>query len=475
LKHNPQIFREYDIRGIAGTDYDESFSELLGQAFGTMLLERGIRRAAVGRDCRLSSPGLAAAMKNGLRRTGVDVVDVGMCATPLLYFAVPHLELEAGIQITGSHNPPDHNGFKIVVGKATIYGEAIQDLARRIEKGEFAEGAGTESSYAIVPAYQGFMAEHFGRCASGLKVIVDSGNGTAGPVAPAVYRGMGCEVVDLFSEPDGRFPNHHPDPTIPENVEDLVRTVRETKADLGIAFDGDSDRIGVVDGEGRIIWGDEMLVIFARDILAKNPGATIVSEVKCSQRLYGDIEEKGGRAIMWKAGHSLLKAKMRETGALLGGEMSGHIFFADRYFGFDDAVYAGARMIQILARQGRSIADMLSDLPRTVFTPEIRVPCSDEHKFRLAEAAQRRFRELGHETVDVDGVRVIFEHGWGLVRASNTQPILVLRFEATDDISLARYRRLVEGELDKLRREIEGEPARAIAQQGERESEQERE
>jgi phosphomannomutase/phosphoglucomutase len=269
---------------------------------------------------------------------------------------------------------------------------------------------------------------------------------------------MGCDVIDLFSEPDGRFPNHHPDPTIPENVADLVAKVRETGADLGIAFDGDSDRIGIVDGEGRIIWGDEMLVIFARDILAKHPGATIVSEVKCSQRLYGDIEAKGGHGIMWKAGHSLLKAKMRETGALLGGEMSGHIFFADRYFGFDDAIYAGARMIEILAKERRSLADLLSDLPRTIFTPEIRVPCADEHKFRLAEAAQRRFRELGHPIVDVDGVRVLFEHGWGLIRASNTQPILVLRFEATDEISLARYRRLVEGELEVLRREIEGVP-----------------
>jgi phosphomannomutase/phosphoglucomutase len=459
VKHNPQIFREYDIRGVAGTDYDESFSELLGKAFGSMLLERGIDCAAVGRDCRLSSPGFAEAMKQGLRSTGVRVVDVGMCATPLLYFAVPHLELKAGIQITGSHNPPDHNGFKIVVGKATIYGDDIKDLARRIEKAEFAiaaDGPAGEESYAIVPAYVGFMAEHFGRNAGGLKVIVDSGNGTAGPVAPAVYRNMGCEVIDLFSEPDGRFPNHHPDPTIPENVEFLVARVRESKADLGIAFDGDSDRIGIVDGEGRIIWGDEMLVIFARDILAKHPGATIVSEVKCSQRLYGDIEARGGRGIMWKAGHSLLKAKMRETGALLGGEMSGHIFFADRYFGFDDAIYAGARMIEILAKDGRGLIEMLSDLPHTVFTPEIRVPCADEHKFRLAEAAQRRFRELGHEIVDVDGVRVIFEHGWGLIRASNTQPILVLRFEATDDVSLARYRRLVEGELDKLRREIEG-------------------
>lgn len=451
---NPQIFREYDIRGIPGTDYDEEFAGLLGRAFGTMLLERGIAKAAVGRDCRLSSPGLASALKAGLRSTGVDVVDVGMCATPLLYFAVHHLDLLAGIQVTGSHNPADHNGFKIVCGKATIYGDDIRDLARRIDDGQFAQGEGVESGYAITPAYCGFMKEHFGAAAKGLKVVVDSGNGTAGPVAPRVYRDMGCEVTELFSEPDGTFPNHHPDPTVEANLAALIDTVRTTGADLGVAFDGDSDRVGVVDGEGRILWGDEMMVLFARDILVRNPGAVVVSEVKCSQRLYDDIEAHGGKGIMWKAGHSLLKAKMRETGALLGGEMSGHLFFADRYFGFDDGIYAGARMIEILARSGRSVSEMLSDLPSTVYTPEIRVPCSDEHKFRLAEAAQARFRELGYSIVDVDGVRVLFEHGWGLIRASNTQPILVLRFEASDEVSLARYRKLVEGELEKLRDEL---------------------
>ena len=473
MKLNPQIFREYDIRGIAGVDYDEEFSELLGRAFAAMLLERGITRAAVGRDCRLSSPAQCTALKAGLRASGVDVIDVGMCATPLLYFAVHHLELAAGVHVTGSHNPPDHNGFKLVVGKSTIYGDDIRDLARRIERGGFPEGAGSEESYSIAPAYRGFMAEHFGTVAPGLKVVVDSGNGTGGPVAPRVYREMGCEVTELFSEPDGSFPNHHPDPTVAENLADLIAKVKETGADLGIAFDGDSDRIGIVDGKGRIIWGDEMLVVFARDILARHPGAVIVSEVKCSQRLFADIESHGGHGIMWKAGHSLLKAKMRETGALLGGEMSGHLFFADRYFGYDDGIYAGARMIEILARSGRSLADMLSDLPRTVYTPEIRVPCPDDRKFRLAEAAQRRFRELGHEIVDVDGVRVLFENGWGLIRASNTQPILVLRFEATDDISLARYRRLVEGELDRLRQELGQEPGQETEREIEREIERE--
>jgi phosphomannomutase/phosphoglucomutase len=454
LKCNPQIFREYDIRGVAGVDHDEEFAGALGRAYGSMLLDRGIGRAAIGRDCRVSGPAYHAALKTGIRSTGVDVVDVGMCPTPLLYFAVHHLDLEAGIEVTGSHNPPDHNGFKIMVGKSTIHGDGIRELAERIAHGEHRSGEGAEESYPILAAYHGFLAEHFGRCGEGLRIVVDSGNGTAGPVAPRLYRELGCEVIDLYSEPDGTFPNHHPDPTVEENVAELIDKVRELGADLGIAFDGDADRLGVVDETGRIIWGDELLVVFARDILAEHPGASIVSEVKCSQRLYDDIEAHGGKAVMWKAGHSLLKAKMRETGALLGGEMSGHLFFADRYFGFDDAIYAGARLIEVLSRGGRRLADILSDLPHAVFTPEIRVDCPDELKFRVAEAAQQRFRELGYSIVDVDGVRVLFEKGWGLVRASNTQPILVLRFEAEDDASLASYRSIVENELARIRDSI---------------------
>lgn len=464
MKMNPQIFREYDIRGIAEQDYDAEFAALLGRAFGTKLLGQGISRAAVGRDCRLSGPAYHGALMAGLRQTGVDVVDIGVCPTPLLYFAVYHLDLSAGIHVTGSHNPPDHNGFKIVVGKSTIYGEEIQDIRRIIEAGEFASAVvgedgqsvvGAEERYPIIPAYQGFMSEHFGRCARGIKVVVDSGNGTAGPVAPDVYREMGCEVIELFSEPDGNFPNHHPDPTVPENIADCIAKVREVGADLGVAFDGDADRVGVIDEHGRVIWGDEMLVVFARDILADHPGATVVSEVKCSQRLYDDIEAHGGKAIMWKAGHSLLKAKMRETGALLGGEMSGHLFFADRYYGYDDGIYAGARMIEVLARGGKRVAEILADLPPAVFTPEIRVDCPDDLKFKVAAAAQQRFRELGYEIIDVDGVRVLFEKGWGLIRASNTQPILVLRFEADSEAHLAEYRNIVETELARLREQCE--------------------
>jgi phosphomannomutase/phosphoglucomutase len=454
MKMKPTIFREYDIRGIAGIDFDEAFAGTLGRAYGTKLRQSNITRAAVGRDCRVTSPSMHAMLKSGLRSTGVDVIDIGECPSPLMYFAVHHLDLMGGIEVTGSHNPPDYNGFKIMVGKSTIHGEGIQELRSMIERGEFASGEGTEEAYPIIPAYQGFLEEHFGRVGEGLKVVVDSGNGTGGPVGPPIYRAMGCEVIELYSQPDGRFPNHHPDPTVEANMKDLIKRVRETGAALGIAFDGDSDRIGAVDDKGRIVWGDELLVVFARDILERKPGATIVSEVKCSQRLYDDIEKNGGNAIMWKVGHSLLKAKMKETGADLAGEMSGHIFFADRYFGYDDAVYAGARLIEILARGKRSLSEILSDLPPVVNTPEIRLDCPDDVKFKLAERACARFRELGYEIVDVDGVRILFEDGWGLIRASNTQPVLVTRFEASSEENLQRNRSIVEAELEALKGEL---------------------
>jgi len=451
---NPSIFREYDIRGIADVDFDEGFVEALGRAYGTKLLRQNVTRAVVGHDCRVTSPTYHKIMKSAIRSTGVSVVDIGQCPTPLVYFAVHHLDLMGGVMITGSHNPPDQNGFKICIGKTTIHGDEILDLKRIIEGGDMERGDGGEEAYPIIPAYQGYIEEQFGRCGDGVKVVVDSGNGTGGPVGPAIYRAMGCDVIELYSEPDGTFPNHHPDPTVEENMADLVAAVRDSGADLGIAFDGDSDRIGAVDNTGRIIWGDEMLVIFARSILAKSPGATVISEVKCSQRLFDDIEKNGGKPIMWKVGHSLLKAKMKETGALLGGEMSGHLFFADRYFGYDDAVYAGARLIETVAGAGETLSQMLSDLPVTVFTPEIRIDCPDEIKFELAEKARDRFRELGYDIVDVDGVRVKFEDGWGLIRASNTQPVLVTRFESESSDNLEKNRAVVENEIESIRREL---------------------
>jgi len=406
--------------------------------------EHGAKLVSVGRDCRLSSDQYAAALIRGIVSTGLDVLDIGVVATPLMYFSLFHWNLDGGIQITGSHNPSDYNGFKICLGRESMYGEQIQDIRRRLEAGEFRRGDGHVQTRPVVEPYQDLVVENVRALERPIRVVVDGGNGTGGPIGPAIYRRLGAEVTELFCDMDGRFPNHHPDPTVPENMQDLIDSVRETGADLGIAFDGDADRIGVVSGAGRIVWGDELLVIYARDVLSRNPGGTIVSEVKCSQRLYDDIEAHGGRAIMWKAGHSLLKAKMKETGALLGGEMSGHIFFKERYFGYDDAVYAGARLLEILAGCGRSVDELLSDLPPSHTTPEIRIDCSDDLKFKVATHVRDHFRESGADIIDVDGVRVRFASGWGLVRASNTQPVLVMRFEAETPEQLAEYRRAVE-------------------------------
>ncbi len=450
---NAAIFREYDIRGVADKDYDEDFVYKLGQGFATRALSCGARRVSVGRDCRLSSQKYHAALIRGILAAGLDVVDVGTCPTPLLYFSLFHLGLNGGVQVTGSHNPPEYNGFKVCIGKSTIYGAEIQELKQLIESGNFVQGEGKQEEFAIIPAYQAYLREQFGQIGRGIKVALDSGNGTAGVVAPAIYRAMGCEVTELYSEPDGRFPHHHPDPTIVKNMQDLISTVVGQGLDLGIAFDGDADRIGVVDDKGRILWGDEMLILFSRHLLAKRPGATIVSEVKCSQRLYDDIARNGGKPIMWKAGHSLIKAKMKETGAALGGEMSGHMFFADRYFGFDDAIYAGGRMIEVVAEAKKPVSELLADLPQAYNTPEIRVECPDQVKFNVAERAKELFRKQ-YEIVDVDGVRMKFPDGWGLIRASNTQPVLVLRFEASSPERLAEYRAMVEKKLAEIRKEL---------------------
>jgi phosphomannomutase/phosphoglucomutase len=418
--------------------------------------ERDARLVSVGRDCRTTSDGYAEALRRGIASTGVDVLDIGVVSTPLVYFSLFRWNLDGGVQITGSHNPSDYNGFKVCVGREALHGDGIQDLRRRIEENVVVSGEGSVRSRPVLPEYMDFVAENVGRLARPLRLVVDAGNGTAGPVAPELYRRLGAEVDALCCEMDGRFPNHHPDPTVPENMEALIARVRETGAELGIAFDGDADRIGVVSGAGRIVWGDELLVLYARDVLARNPGAVVVSEVKCSQRLYDDIARHGGRGIMWKAGHSLLKARMKETGALLGGEMSGHIFFKERYFGFDDAVYAGARLLEILANTGRTVDDLLADLPPSFTTPEIRVDCPDDLKFAVAKRVRDHFREAGADIIDVDGVRVRFEHGWGLVRASNTQPVLVMRFEAESAEQRDAYRAVVESAVAEAQAALAG-------------------
>ncbi|NIO09283.1 MAG: phosphomannomutase [Deltaproteobacteria bacterium] len=450
---NPQIFREYDIRGLAEKDFDQKFAELLGKVHGTAVAEKGGKRVAVGRDYRPTSEGYAKAVIDGLLSAGLHVYDLGTCPTPLLYFSLFHLNLDGGVQITASHNTSEYNGFKVCSGKDTLFGAQIQELGNKIAAGTYKEQSGGKcESFAIIPAYQEHVLRDIPALTRPLKVVLDAGSGVAGPVAPPMARQLGCQVWEVACEPDGTFPIHHPDPTIPENLNDMISKVRQEKADLGIAYDGDGDRIGAVDENGKILWGDELLVLFSREILKNNPGAVIISEVKCSQRLFDDIEQRGGVPIMWKAGHSLIKAKMKETKALLAGEMSGHMFFADRYFGYDDAIYSSLRLLQLLARAKRPLSALLSDLPESVSTPEIRVDCPDDLKFKIAEKAKEFFRQH-YEVVDVDGVRVKFPRGWGLIRASNTQPALVLRFEADSDARLNEYREIIEKKLAQFQNE----------------------
>jgi phosphomannomutase / phosphoglucomutase len=447
---NPSIFREYDIRGLAERDFDTDFALLLGKVQGTFLSAKGGRRVTVGRDCRATSDPYAEAVIEGLASTGLQVYDIGVCPTPLMYFSLFHLDVDGGIQVTASHNPSEYNGFKLCVGKDTLYGEQIQDVRVRMERAEFQEKPGGKiEHYEIIPPYHKHLLQDVPRLARPLKVVVDAGSGVGGPVAPPIFRQLGCTVWEIACTPDGRFPIHHPDPTVPENLEMLIDKVRHENADLGIAYDGDADRIGAVDEKGNILWGDELLVLFSRDVLQRNPHAVIISEVKCSQRLYDDIAKNGGKAIMWKAGHSLLKAKMKETQALLAGEMSGHMFFKERYFGYDDAIYASLRLLEILAKSGQPLSALLADLPKSVSTPELRVDCPDDKKFGIAEKATAYFREH-YDTIDVDGVRIKFPEGWGLIRASNTQPALVLRFEAPSAAKLNQYRAIVERKLKEL-------------------------
>lgn len=450
---NPKIFREYDIRGIAGQDLDDTLVEVLGRAVGTYFLGRGMRDVAVGRDCRLSSPSFAAALTKGLLSTGCDVTDLGTIPTPLLYFAVFEEREEAGVMITGSHNPPEHNGFKMMAGEETLYGQSIQDIYAIMRRGRFAEGKGSAKALDIVPRYMNYVASRV-RLEKKLRVVVDAGNGTGGSVAVPLLARLGCEVQALYCEMDGRFPNHHPDPTLPEAMADLIRTVRETGADLGIAYDGDADRIGVVDDLGRLIWGDQLMIVFARDILPSNPGAAVISEVKASKVLYDEIAKLGGRPIMWRTGHSLIKKKIREEKAVLAGEMSGHIFFADRWFGFDDAIYASVRLLEILARTGKKLSGLMSDLPRTFSTPEIRIYASDEVKFKIVDEVRKELAGR-RKVIDIDGVRAVYPRGWGLVRASNTQAVIVLRFEAETEEELAAIQAEVRGILARAIERLE--------------------
>lgn len=442
MDFNPNVFREYDIRGIANRDLTEDFVCLLGKGCGTYFAEHGVKTITLGRDCRLSSPSFRKMFLKGITQTGCNVIDVGVVPTPVLYFSLFNLDVEGGIQITGSHNPPDNNGFKVCLGTSTIYGEEIQKIRQIMESGKFVKGKGNIEKRDLTSSYKEYVLNHLSPGNVKRRVVVDAGNGTGGVIAVPLYREMGFDVIPLFCEPDGHFPNHHPDPTVPENVQSLIERVSLERADLGIAFDGDVDRIGMVDESGNIIWGDQLMIIFSRAILKESPGATFIAEVKCSQTLFDDIAKNGGNPIMWKAGHSLIKAKMKEERALLAGEMSGHMFFADRYFGYDDAIYAGARLLEILSHNKESLSARLSDIPKMVNTPEIRMECPEDKKFRVVQQLVDEFKKE-YQVIDIDGARVIFPDGWGLVRASNTQAILVLRFEASSQESLRSIQDLV--------------------------------
>jgi phosphomannomutase/phosphoglucomutase len=445
----PTIFREYDIRGIAETELTSSDIADLGRALGTYLQRHGGPRINLGRDCRLSSPRLRDALLEGLVSTGCQVTDIGVVPTPLLYFSAVHLEADGAVMITGSHNPSEFNGFKTVCGAGSLHGEAIQEIRRLIEARDFNTGHGSEQSMDIIPAYLDELAPQFAfdRC---IKVVLDAGNGTAGPVVHQLLKRLNADVTELFFEMDGHFPNHHPDPTVPANLKHLQDAVRAQHADLGIAFDGDSDRIGAVDENGAVIYGDMLLLIYGREILTRKPGATFIGEVKCSQILYDELKRLGGNPIMYKTGHSLIKEKMKQEHAELAGEMSGHMFFADRYFGYDDAIYAACRLIEIVAESGKPMSAQLAGLPVTVSTPEIRVDCPDETKFAVVARVAEQFSKT-HEVIDVDGVRVLFDEGWGLLRASNTQPVVVMRFEARNEKLLASYQQEVEAALAAAR------------------------
>jgi phosphomannomutase / phosphoglucomutase len=448
----PTIFREYDIRGIADDELLSPGIEQLGRAIGTHIGRKLGKKINIGRDVRLSSKRLRDAIIAGLTLAGCEVTDVGEVPTPLLYYSVQHLGCDGGVMVTGSHNPAEYNGFKIVAGTGTIHGDEIQDLRRMIDAADFDAGRGSVREYDIVTPYVEEISSQF-NFSRRLRVVLDAGNGVAGPVMRRVLERLNVDPKELFFEMDGRFPNHHPDPTVEHNLEDLKSMVVEFRAELGIAFDGDGDRIGAVDENGNVVWGDYLLLIYAREILSRKPGSTFIGEVKCSQIMYDEIERLGGKPIMYKTGHSLIKAKMKEEHAELAGEMSGHMFFKDRYFGFDDAIYAACRLIEVVANSGRPLSAQTRDLPAMVTTPEIRVDTSDEVKFDVVTRVRDHFKRT-HQVMEVDGARVLFSDGWGLVRASNTQPVLVMRFEARTPELLEQYRIEMESVVAQAKQQV---------------------
>jgi len=441
VKLSPSIFKAYDIRGIIDETLDPSIAKLIGQAFGTEMRALGETDIVIGRDGRLSGPILIEALTEGLLSTGINVIDLGMVATPMVYFAANHTingrTPRSGIMITGSHNPPNYNGFKMVLGGAAIYGEQIQALRQRIEAKQFTTGKGQLSSFDIFPMYLQYIVGDI-KLARPMKIAVDCGNGVGGAFAGKLFRALGCQVQELFCEVDGHFPNHHPDPAHLENLQDLIKNLQTTDNELGLAFDGDADRLGVVTKDGQVIFPDRQMMLFAKDVLSRNPGGQIIYDVKCTRNLATFIKEHGGVPLMWKTGHSLVKAKLKETGAPLAGEMSGHIFFKDRWFGFDDGLYTGARLLEILSKE-KNPSDTLNNLPNAICTPELQLPCAEGEPFTILEFMKANATFPTSESINtIDGVRVEYADGFGLARPSNTTPVVVLRFEADNEAAIAR-------------------------------------
>ncbi|SFR03678.1 phosphomannomutase/phosphoglucomutase [Desulfoscipio geothermicus] len=446
---NPDIFRQYDIRGVADRDLTPEVVELLGRAFGTYVQQYGGSEVIVGHDNRVSSERLRDNLVSGLTAVGCRVIDVGQVVTPMVYYARVHFNIDGAVMITGSHNPPDENGFKISRGAGTIYGEEIQRLRELMEKGEFAAGSGAVEQRDVVTPYRAMLREKIQLGPRKLKVVVDCGNGTAGPFAPQILQDWGVDCHPLYCESDPTFPNHQPDPVKTANLADLRRVVRERGADLGVAYDGDADRIGVVDEKGDVIWGDGLMCLYWREILARYPGTPAIIEVKCSQALEDEVKRLGGKPFFYKTGHSLIKAKMKEVGAVFTGEMSGHMFFADEFYGFDDAFYATGRLLRILSNTEEPLSKLLQSVPKYYSTAETRVPCTDRDKFRIVAELVEHFRAR-YDVIDVDGARVLFGNGWGLVRASNTQPVLVARCEAKTPEGLERICAIMKEALQKF-------------------------
>ncbi|MCC7136375.1 MAG: phosphomannomutase/phosphoglucomutase [Nitrosomonas sp.] len=432
-----EIFKAYDIRGIVATALTPAVVELIGHAIGSEARARKLSSIAIGRDGRLSGPALTQALTDGIRKSGIDVIDVGIVATPMLYFAAHELCDYSGVMVTGSHNPPEYNGLKMVLGGETLAAEAIQALRHRIEQQDFTHGSGGYRELEIGERYLQRITSDI-KLTRPIKLVVDCGNGVAGAFAPELYRRLGCEVTELFCEVDGTFPNHHPDPSVPENLQDVIHALETTDADIGFAFDGDGDRLGVVTKDGRIIYADRQLMLFAADVLSRNPGGQIIFDVKCTRNLAPWIEQHGGNPVMWKTGHSFVKAKLKETGALLAGEMSGHIFFKERWYGFDDGLYAGARLLELLSKE-QDIGATLNALPDSLNTPELQIKLAEGENHALIAQLQREARfPHADRVITIDGLRVEYRDGFGLIRASNTTPVAVLRFEAKDEAALKR-------------------------------------